>query len=112
MLMRVRQSLPWSLEALIAHVFVSGESTGHRFNRWAYNRLKLRDGSVTRTFLGENFGTHRGQCPRLNTLIYEETSLLRNDIKIEDRPRPKATVGSIGHKVHWHCPVLGLPKEM
>ncbi|KAH9027125.1 hypothetical protein EDB84DRAFT_1609050, partial [Lactarius hengduanensis] len=86
----------------VARAFVSGESTGHGFD------------SVTRAFLGETFGMHHGQCPRLDILKYDETSLLRKMIKIEtlDHPGPKATVKSIRRKVHSHFPDLGLPNEM
>ncbi|KAH9027119.1 hypothetical protein EDB84DRAFT_1439936 [Lactarius hengduanensis] len=86
----------------VARAFVPGESTGHGFN------------SVTRAFLGETFGMHHGQCPRLDILKYDETSLLRKIIKIEtlDHPGPKATVKSIRRKVHSHFPDLGLPNEM
>ncbi|KAH9011590.1 hypothetical protein EDB85DRAFT_2227969 [Lactarius pseudohatsudake] len=63
---------------------------------------------VTRAFLGETIGMHRGQCPHLDILKYDEASLLRKIIKIEtsDHPRPKATVESIRRKVHSHFPVL------
>jgi hypothetical protein len=51
--------------------FVSGESIGHKINKWAYSRLKNPSISVTRVNekiarRDEQTWTHRARCPRLN----------------------------------------------